>query len=130
MKLVVAGTVAFLLALIFNQVETAVVAETSEHPVIPHWLDQRYLFLAAWGFPVLAVWGFNARWLPVFLGLREPSSRGLLAAGSVGVRSRRGAFGTSPSIDGAPFDRQHDCNCLPECICPTNEALQNSGGLP
>ena len=38
------------------------------------------MFLAAWGFPVLAVWGFNARWLPVFLGLREPSGRGLLAA--------------------------------------------------
>jgi hypothetical protein len=57
-----------------------VLAATGEHPVIPHWLDQRYLFLAAWGFPVLAVWGFNARWLPVFLGLREPSSRGLLAA--------------------------------------------------
>ena len=80
MKLVIAGTVAFLLALIFNQVETLVLAATGEHPVIPHWLDQRYLFLAAWGFPVLAVWGFNARWLPVFLGLREPSRRGLLAA--------------------------------------------------
>jgi uncharacterized protein involved in response to NO len=80
MKLVIAGTVAFLLALIFNQVETVVLAATGEHPVIPHWLDQRYLFLAAWGFPVLAVWGFNARWLPVFLGLRKPSSRGLQAA--------------------------------------------------
>jgi hypothetical protein len=80
MKLVIAATVAFLLALIFNQVETVVLAATAEHPVIPHWLDQRYLFLAAWGFPVLAVWGFNARWLPVFLGLREPSSRGLMAA--------------------------------------------------
>jgi hypothetical protein len=27
------------------------VATTSMHPEIPHWLDQRYLFLAAWGFP-------------------------------------------------------------------------------
>jgi hypothetical protein len=80
MKLVIAATVAFLLALIFNQVETVVLAATAEYPVIPHWLDQRYLFLAAWGFPVLAVWGFNARWLPVFLGLREPSSRGLMVA--------------------------------------------------
>ena len=59
MKLVIAATVAFLLALILNQVETVVLASTAEHPVIPHWLDQRYLFLAAWGFPVLAVWGFN-----------------------------------------------------------------------
>jgi uncharacterized protein involved in response to NO len=80
MKLVIAATVAFLLALILNQVETVVLASTGAHPEIPHRLDQRYLFLAAWGFPVLAVWGFNARWLPVFLGIREPSSNGLMAA--------------------------------------------------
>jgi uncharacterized protein involved in response to NO len=80
MKLVIAASVAFLLALIVNQVETVVLASTAAHPEIPHWLDQRYLFLAAWGFPVLAVWGFNARWLPVFLGIREPSSGGLMAA--------------------------------------------------
>ncbi len=79
-KLVIASTVACLLALVVNQVETVVLAVTAAHPEIPHWLDQRYLFLAAWGFPVLAVWGFNARWLPVFLGLREPKSSGLLAA--------------------------------------------------
>jgi uncharacterized protein involved in response to NO len=87
MKLVIASTATFLLALLVNQAETVVLAITAARPEIPHWLDQRYLFLAAWGFPVLAVWGFNARWLPVFLGLREPASRklmtamGLLAAG-------------------------------------------------
>jgi uncharacterized protein involved in response to NO len=80
MKLVIAATVAFLLALIFNQVETVILASTGARPEIPHWLDQRYLFLAAWGFPVLAVWGFNARWLPVFLGTRAPSNGGLMAA--------------------------------------------------
>jgi hypothetical protein len=80
MKLVIAATVAFLLALGFNQVETVVLALTATDPAIPHWLDQRYLFLAAWGFPVMAVWGFNARWLPVFLGTRAPSSGGLMAA--------------------------------------------------
>jgi hypothetical protein len=80
MKLVIASTALFLLALLVNQVETLVLAMTGAHPEIPHWLDQRYLFLAGWGFPVLAVWGFNARWLPVFLGLREPSSRCLMTA--------------------------------------------------
>lgn len=80
MKLVIASTIAFVVALLVNQVETAVLAATGAHPEIPHWLDQRYLFLAAWGFPVLAVWGFNARWLPVFLGIREPSGAGLMAA--------------------------------------------------
>jgi uncharacterized protein involved in response to NO len=60
------------------------VARYGAHPEVPHWLDQRYLFLAAWGFPVLAVWGFNARWLPVFLGLSKPVDTGLLAALGVG----------------------------------------------
>jgi hypothetical protein len=80
MKLVIASTLAFLLALVVNQVETVVLALTAAHPEIPHWLDQRYLFLAGWGFPVLAVWGFNARWLPVFLGLGEPHGRKLMMA--------------------------------------------------
>jgi hypothetical protein len=85
MKLVIASTICFLLALLMNQGETMLLAVNGAHPEIPHWLDQRYLFLAAWGFPVLAVWGFNARWLPVFLGLREPLKNGLLAALAVCV---------------------------------------------
>ena len=80
MKLIIASAVGLLLALLMNQVVTIYLAMTSTHPEIPHWLDQRYLFLAAWGFPVLAVWGFNAKWLPVFLGLRKLSENGLMAA--------------------------------------------------
>jgi hypothetical protein len=49
MKLVIASTVGFLLALLMNQFETIHLAVTSTHPEIPHWLDQRYLFLAACG---------------------------------------------------------------------------------
>jgi len=56
------------------------ISRGAEGPAIPHWFDQRYLVLATWGFPVLAIWGFNARWLPVFLGLKQPSSRGLMSA--------------------------------------------------
>lgn len=80
MKLVMASTGAFLLALVANLGLTLLLASAAEHPEVPHALDQRYLFLAAWGFPVLAVWGFSARWLPVFLGLREVAGRGLLLA--------------------------------------------------
>ncbi|WP_321473387.1 NnrS family protein [uncultured Paludibaculum sp.] len=80
MKLVIASTTMFLLALLVNLVVTLALAATSSHPEIPHWFDQRFLVLAAWGFPVLAAWGFNARWLPVFLGLELPSDRGLLSA--------------------------------------------------
>ena len=36
--------------------------------------------LATWGFLVPAVWGFNARWLPVFLGLDQPRPRFLFLA--------------------------------------------------
>ena len=56
------------------------VAMTSMYPEIPHWLDQRYLFLVAWGFPILAVWGFSVRRLPVLLGLRQPLGGGLMSA--------------------------------------------------
>lgn len=80
MKLVIASTAALLLVLLMNFVLAGQSAWQGASPAIPHWLDQRYLFLAAWGFPVLAVWGFNARWLPVFLGLRESSGGGLLVA--------------------------------------------------
>lgn len=99
MKLVFASMVAFLLALVVNQIEAVVLAVTAAGPEIPHWLDQRYLFLAGWGFPVLAVWGFNARWIPVFLGLREPNSRALMtAAGTLlaGIgAAATGYFGTA-----------------------------------
>jgi hypothetical protein len=79
-KIVIASTIGFLLLLLTNLAATAYLAVQSDGPDIPHWFDQRYLVLATWGFPVLAVWGFNARWLPVFLGLEQPSGRGLVAA--------------------------------------------------
>jgi len=106
MKLVVASTVAFLLALVMNLAVSIDLAITSAHPAIPHWLDLRYLFLAAWGFPALAVWGFSARWLPVFLGLREPSGAGLMGAlGACGcgiIAALLGQFGlATPLLLGA-----------------------------
>lgn len=80
MKLVIASTVGFLILLLINLGAAGYLAFRADNPAIPHWFDQRFLVLAAWGFPVLSVWGFNARWLPVFLGLRQPSSRGLMTA--------------------------------------------------
>jgi uncharacterized protein involved in response to NO len=83
MKLVIASTVGFLALLLVNLGAAVYLAFRAASPVFPHWFDQRFLVLATWGFPVLAVWGFNARWLPVFLGLEQPSNRGLIAALSV-----------------------------------------------
>jgi hypothetical protein len=44
--------------------------------------------LETWGFLVPFVWGFSAKWLPIFLGLRPVRGRVLLlavAVNSVGV---------------------------------------------
>lgn len=83
MKVVIASTIGFLILLLVNLSAAIYLAFRAASPEFPHWFDQRFLVLATWGFPVLAVWGFNARWLPVFLGLEQPSNRGLIAALSI-----------------------------------------------
>jgi uncharacterized protein involved in response to NO len=80
MALVIASSVGFLFLLLFNAGIAADLAVAAPAPEIPHGLDQRFLVLATWGVPVVAVWGFNARWLPAFMGLKPASRRGLLAA--------------------------------------------------
>jgi uncharacterized protein involved in response to NO len=80
MLLVIGSTVGFLLLLLFNSAVSFWIAFTAAAPEIPHGLDQRFLVLATWGVPVLAVWGFNARWLPAFMGLKRSSEKGLRAA--------------------------------------------------
>jgi hypothetical protein len=80
MLLVIGSSVGFLFLLLFNGGIAAYLAVAALAPEIPHWLDQRFLVLATWGVPVLAVWGFNARWLPAFMGLKPASRRTLLAA--------------------------------------------------
>jgi len=49
-------------------------------PAIAHIANQRLLVLFTWAFPVVTIWGFSARWLPVFLGLRDPRHPLLLSA--------------------------------------------------
>ncbi|MEP6716902.1 MAG: NnrS family protein [Terriglobia bacterium] len=80
MRLVIASTVGFLLTLIANVALTSFFALRADGPALPHGIDQQVLILAIWGFLVPAVWGFNARWLPVFLGLQAPRAGGLFAA--------------------------------------------------
>jgi hypothetical protein len=77
MLLVIASTAGFLLLLVLNAALTVYLALRAGAPEIPHALDQRFLVLATWGVPIPAVWGFNARWLPAFMGLPRPSMRGL-----------------------------------------------------
>jgi len=80
MGAVIAGTLGFLMSLVGN---LAVVLQVALHgigPAIPHAENQRLLALFTWAFPVVTIWGFSARWLPVFLGLQNPGSRLLVAA--------------------------------------------------
>ena len=80
MTLVVSSTFGFLGSLIANVVMSVIAAVQNSGPAFPHGIDQRLLVLSTWGFLVLAIWGFNAKWLPVFLGLQAPSEKGLNVA--------------------------------------------------
>jgi hypothetical protein len=64
------ATAGFFLALLVNLAATGYLAVRGNSPAFPHVFDQRYLVLLAWGFVVPFVWGFSAKWLPVFLGLQ------------------------------------------------------------
>ena len=64
----------FLITLVINFVATVYVSWLGTGPALPHKWDQRMLMLPTWGFLVPAVWGFNARWLPVFLRSPRPGS--------------------------------------------------------
>lgn len=80
MRLVVASTLIFLATLLLNLGGAVYVSLYAASPAFSPALDQRLLLVSTWGFLVVTVWGFNARWLPIFLGLPQPNPRGLLAA--------------------------------------------------
>ncbi len=84
MLVVMASTVGFLATVMVNFAVTLSMTIHGVGPAVPFLLDQRMLILPTWGFLVPTVWGFNARWLPIFLGLRPLRAvwlyGGLLAA--------------------------------------------------
>ena len=82
---IMAGCVGWLSALIMNFASATFLAFRTVAPVLPHGFDQRFLVLETWGFLVPFIWGFSAKWLPIFLGLRALRSRHLLWA--VGLNS-------------------------------------------
>ena len=77
---VVAASAGLLTVLLTNLVGCFYVAAYHESPAFPHLFDQRYLALMAWCFLVPFVWGFSAKWMPVFLGLKPSRTAFLLAA--------------------------------------------------
>lgn len=85
MTVVFGGTIAFLVAMIVNFAALAYLAVLGTTPALPHLLDQQMIVLAVWGVLVPTIWGFNARWLPIFAGLKTPNSARLLLAYSLSI---------------------------------------------
>jgi len=77
---VIAGSVGLLLTLLVNLGVALYLAAAGSSPEVPAGFDSSFLVLEAWGFLVPFVWGFSAKWLPVFLGLRPVRERALLLA--------------------------------------------------
>lgn len=71
--IVVAGTLGFLLSLLANFATALQASFFGANPAVASDLDQRLLALFTWAFPVVTIWGFSARWLPVFLGIANPN---------------------------------------------------------
>jgi uncharacterized protein involved in response to NO len=82
---VVSAAVGLMLVLAANAWASFYLAFYGMTPALPHGLDQRYLVLTAWGFLVPFVWGFSAKWMSVFLGLKPVRPKLLLAAIAVNV---------------------------------------------
>ena len=77
---VIAGSLGLLLTLLVNVGLAFYLSFQSTSPEVPANFDQRFLVLETWGCLVPFVWGFSAKWLPVFLGLRALRGRILLLA--------------------------------------------------
>lgn len=77
---VMSATSGFLLSVITNLAESVQVSLHGADPAFPREFDQRYLALLGWGFLVPFVWGFSAKWMRVFLGLKPIRSSLLLSA--------------------------------------------------
>jgi hypothetical protein len=80
MLMVIASTLGFLFSLTLNLAAAFHAAWLGVGPALPHGPDQQLVALETWGFLTPAIWGFNGRWLPVFLGLGSPRTKWLFAA--------------------------------------------------
>jgi uncharacterized protein involved in response to NO len=67
---VLVGTAGFGAGLLMNLLTVLCVSVRNTGPEFPAATESRFLTLLAYGFIVPTVWGFSARWLPVFLGLK------------------------------------------------------------
>jgi hypothetical protein len=82
---VISASVGLLSVLVTNLAGCIYLSLRAKSPAFPHVFDQRFLVLMAWGFLVPFVWGFSAKWMPVFLGLQPVRERWLLSAVAVNL---------------------------------------------
>ena len=82
---VITASIGLLATLLVNLGACLYLSVHGTSPDLPAGFDQRSPVLETWGFLVPFVWGFSAKWLPVFLGLRPLRERWLLVA--LGVNS-------------------------------------------
>ncbi len=119
MQTVLVSNAALFLAIAINFAIEVRLALAGLTPARPHGFDQRYLVLLGWGFLAPLVWGFSARWLPIFLGVKPV--RGRMMQIRRRGRSRRGRpwhGGADPAGDIAcsPLPRylpRLPCACSP-----------------
>jgi len=112
--IVVSASAGFMLVLIANVAACIYLALRGASPALPHVPDQRYLALVTWGFLVPFVWGFSARWMPVFLGLKPVRRKLLLSAlvtNFVGVALTLAGWGAY-SLSRGRRRRSRRCECL------------------
>jgi len=95
---VIAGSIGLLLTLLVNLGATLFVARAGTSPELPASFDQSFLVLQTWGFLVPFVWGFSAKWLPTFLGLRPVRGRVLLLAVALNSLGVPAAFMSRPRV--------------------------------
>ena len=85
MVIVIAATIAFLVAVTVNFFAMTHLAIYGTSPALPHVFDLQLVVLAVWGVLVPTIWGFNARWLPVFAGFQKPDGIRLMVAYGLSV---------------------------------------------
>jgi uncharacterized protein involved in response to NO len=97
---VLTGTSALGAALLMNLAGSIYTVFYLGAPALPARFDARLLVMLCYGFIVPTIWGFSARWLPVFLGLpplRDSLLRTALAVNIAGVLvAQAGLFRLAP----------------------------------
>lgn len=97
---VLMGTAGFGMGLLVNLAGALYVTVQNTGPAFPAAFEARFLTLLAYLFIVPTVWGFSARWLPVFLGLKavhEKALRFALLLSGLGVAlAAAGRFHAAP----------------------------------